>query len=83
MTLGAYNYVMVGKDHGNSDALSRVSVPSKEEEKVDPEDGGRVMLLDHLETFSILTDKWSGGPAGTLFLLLFMSMLGGAGLKKL
>lgn len=59
VTLGAYDYVMVykaGKDHGNADALSCLPIPSKEEEEVDPEDGGRVMRLDHLEA-PLITDR--------------------------
>lgn len=59
VTLGAYDYVMVykaGKDHGNADTLSRLPVPSKEEEEVDPEGGGRVMMLHHLEA-PLITDR--------------------------
>lgn len=59
MTLGAYDYVMVykaGKDHGNADVLSRLPVPSTEEKEVDPEDGGRVMMPDHLEA-PLITDR--------------------------
>lgn len=46
----------IGKNHWNADAWSRVPIPSKEEEWVDPEDGGRVMMLGHLEA-SLITDR--------------------------
>ncbi|XP_061584204.1 LOW QUALITY PROTEIN: uncharacterized protein K02A2.6-like [Cololabis saira] len=59
VTLGAYNYVMVykaGKDHGNADAFSRLPVSSGEEEGADPEDGGTVMMIEHLDT-PLVTDR--------------------------
>lgn len=45
-----------GKYNVNSDALRYLAILSKEEEEVDPEDGGRVTILDHLKA-PLITER--------------------------